>query len=434
MAAKANRERPRVLIIGGGFAGLAVAKSLKPAPVQVTLVDRRNHHLFQPLLYQVASATLSGPDIAAPIRHVLRHQQNAEVLLAEATRIDVEAKEVHFSEGPSLAYDYLVLAAGAKHFYFGKDSWAKHAPGLKSLEEAVLIRRRFLRSFEEAERTDDPEERKALLTYVIVGGGPTGVEMAGTFKEMARLTLAHEYRRIRADRARVVLVEAGPRILPAFGEGLCEKALKSLEDIGVEVRLGQPVTDITEKGVQLGEEFIPSRTVLWAAGVAASPLGATLGTSLDRQGRVIVNEDLSIPDHPEVFVLGDLASFSHGLERPLPAVAPVAIQMAEIAVKNIKADLKGKSRKALHYWDRGSMATIGRGEAIAQMGPIKISGVLAWMAWLLLHLMWLVGFRTRVFVFFAWLWSYFTTQRQARLILDLPDATSASAERELAAR
>jgi len=420
MAAKVSRERPRVLVLGGGFAGLAVAKALKSAAVDITLVDRRNHHLFQPLLYQVASSTLSGPDIAAPIRHVLRHQANAEVLLAEACRVDVDAKRVHFTEGPSLDYDYLVMATGARHFYFGKDAWAAHAPGLKTLEEAVDIRRRFLMSFEEAERTEDPEVRRALLTYVIVGGGPTGVEMAGTFKEMARLTLAHEYRRIRADRARVVLVEAGSRILPTFGEGLSEKALKSLEEIGVEVRLGQPVTDIDERGVQLGEEFIPARTVLWAAGVAASPLGETLGTPLDRQGRVIVQEDLSVPGHPEVFVLGDLSSFSHGLERPLPAVAPVAIQMAQRASSNILADLKGKPRKALHYWDRGSMATIGRGAAIAQMGPIKVSGILAWLAWLLLHLMWLVGFRTRVFVFFAWLWSYVTTQRQARLILDLP--------------
>ena len=411
---------PRILILGGGFAGLATAKALASAPVRVTLVDRKNHHLFQPLLYQVASATLSGPDIAAPIRHVLRNQPNATVLMADAERVDLESRRVCFTEGPPLDYDYLIVATGARHFYFGKDAWAAHAPGLKSLEEAVQIRRRFLMSFEEAERTEDANDRQAMLTYVIVGGGPTGVEMAGTFKEMARLTLAHEYRRIRADRARVVLVEAGPRILPTFGEGLSEKALKALEDIGVEVRLGQPVTDINERGVQLGDEFIPARTVLWAAGVAASPLGATLGVPLDRQDRVIVNEDLSVPGHPEVFILGDLASFSHGLDRPLPSVAPVAIQMAQRAAANIRADLRRKPRKPFHYWDRGSMATIGRGAAIAQVGPIRFSGLLAWFVWLLLHLMWLVGFRTRVFVFFAWLWSYLTTQRQARLILDLP--------------
>ncbi|HNX95762.1 MAG TPA: NAD(P)/FAD-dependent oxidoreductase [Holophaga sp.] len=411
---------PRILILGGGFAGLATAKALASAPVRVTLVDRKNHHLFQPLLYQVASATLSGPDIAAPIRHVLRNQPNATVLMADAERVDLESRRVCFTEGPPLDYDYLIVATGARHFYFGKDAWAAHAPGLKSLEEAVQIRRRFLMSFEEAERTEDANDRQAMLTYVIVGGGPTGVEMAGTFKEMARLTLAHEYRRIRADRARVVLVEAGSRILPTFGEGLSEKALKALEDIGVEVRLGQPVTDINERGVQLGDEFIPARTVLWAAGVAASPLGATLGVPLDRQDRVIVNEDLSVPGHPEVFILGDLASFSHGLDRPLPSVAPVAIQMAQRAAANIRADLRRKPRKPFHYWDRGSMATIGRGAAIAQVGPIRFSGLLAWFVWLLLHLMWLVGFRTRVFVFFAWLWSYLTTQRQARLILDLP--------------
>ena len=411
---------PRILILGGGFAGLATAKALASAPVRVTLVDRKNHHLFQPLLYQVASATLSGPDIAAPIRHVLRNQPNATVLMADAERVDLESRRVCFTEGPPLDYDYLIVATGARHFYFGKDAWAAHAPGLKSLEEAVQIRRRFLMSFEEAERTEDANDRQAMLTYVIVGGGPTGVEMAGTFKEMARLTLAHEYRRIRADRARVVLVEAGSRILPTFGEGLSEKALKALEDIGVEVRLGQPVTDINERGVQLGDEFIPARTVLWAAGVAASPLGATLGVPLDRQDRVIVNEDLSVPGHPEVFILGDLASFSHGLDRPLPSVAPVAIQMAQRAAANIRADLRRKPRKPFHYWDRGSMATIGRGAAIAHVGPIRFSGLLAWFVWLLLHLMWLVGFRTRVFVFFAWLWSYLTTQRQARLILDLP--------------
>ncbi len=413
---------PRVLILGGGFAGLAAAKALRRAPVRITLLDRKNHHLFQPLLYQVASATLSAPDIAAPIRHILRRQRNVQVLLGEAERVDVAAREVHLKDGATLEYDHLIVATGARHFYFGQDTWARHAPGLKTLEEALEIRRRFLRSFELAEREEDPEVRKALLTYVIVGGGPTGVELAGTLKEMARLTLAGEFRRIRADRARVVLVEAGERILPTFGHGLSEKALEALERIGVEVRLGQPVTHVDDQGVHLGAEVLPARTVLWAAGVAASSLGRTLGTELDRTGRVLVAPDLSLPGHPEVFVVGDLACFRHGLEAALPAVAPVAIQQARHAAENLLADLQDRPRRSFRYRDRGSMATIGRGAAIAEIGPLKLSGVLAWLAWLLLHLMWLVGFRTRVFVFFEWLWSYLTTQRQARIILDPREA------------
>ncbi len=409
---------PRLLILGGGFAGLAAAKALKNAPVEITLLDRKNHHIFQPLLYQVASATLSAPDIASPIRHILRRQKNVRVLMGEAASVHPQERVVQLKDGERLPYDYLMVATGATHCYFGKKEWAEHAPGLKTLEEALEIRQRFLKSFEAAEREKDPAVRQALLTYVVVGGGPTGVELAGTLKEMARMTLAQEFRNIETDQARVVLVEAGNRILPSFGEGLCVRARKSLEKMGVEVRLGQKVQDINAQGVQVGSEFIPSRTVLWAAGVEASPLGASLGAPLDTQGRVKVEPDLSLAGHPEIFVLGDLASFSHGLEKPLPAVAPVAIQQANLAAANVLADLKKQPRKTFRYIDRGSMATIGRGEAIAQMGPIKLSGFPAWLMWLLLHLMWLVDFRTRVFVFFEWLWSYVTTQRRARLILE----------------
>lgn len=410
---------PRVVIVGGGFAGLEAAKSLGKAPVRVILIDRQNHHLFQPLLYQVASATLSAPDIAAPIRFVLRRQSNVEVRMAEVERIDTSARKIHLQRGGTLDYDFLVVATGVRHSYFGKDGWASHAPGLKSLEDALEIRRRFLDSFEKAEQEEDPEARKALLTYVIVGGGPTGVELAGTLKEMARLTLPREFRRIRTERARVLLVEAGPRILPTFGEGLSEKALAALERIGVEVRIGQPVTDVGERGVNLGEEFIPARTVLWAAGVKASPLGASLGAPLDRQGRVVVQADLSLEAHPEVFVVGDLASFRHGVEAALPAVAPVAIQQGAAVAASIRATLAGRPRRPFRYQDRGSMATIGRFAAVAQIGPFRFSGLLAWFSWLFIHLMWLVGFRAKLFVFFEWCWSYLTTQRRSRIILAL---------------
>jgi NADH dehydrogenase len=409
---------PRVVVVGMGFGGLEAAKALKGAPVRLVLVDRRNHHLFQPLLYQVATATLTAADIAAPIRHILKKQANAEVILGEVVQVDLAGKRVRLGDGSDLAYDFLLLAPGSSHSYFGKDEWAPLAPGLKSLEDALEIRRRFLLTFERAERERDPEVRRALLTYVVVGGGPTGVEMAGTLKEIARKTLPGEYRNIRTEKARVILVEAGPRILPSFGEGLSDQAKESLERIGVEVRLGRSVTAVDAQGVNLGEERIPARTVLWAAGVAASPLGRTLDAPLDRTGRVFVEPDLSLAGHPEVFVVGDMACFQHGLERPLPGVAPVAIQQGRLAARNILASLRGAPRGRFRYRDRGSMATIGRGTAVAMLGGLHFSGLLAWLAWLFVHLMLLVGFQNRLVVFLEWCGAYLTTQLRARLILD----------------
>ena len=413
-----SRVEPRVVIVGVGFGGLAAARALRRAAVRLTLVDRRNHHLFQPLLYQVAAATLTGADLAAPIRHLFKGQANARVVLAEVARVDLERRQLLCADGERLPYDFLILATGASHSYFGKDQWRAWAPGLKSLEDALEIRRRFLLTFERAERELDPGVRRALLTFVVVGGGPTGVELAGTLKEMARHTLRGEFRRIRTEEARVILVEAGPRILPSFGEGLSEAAMASLARIGVEVRLGQPVTAVDAEGVTVGGERIPARLALWAAGVAGSPLGATLGVPLDGAGRVPVAPDLSVPGHPEVFVIGDLAAFAHGLARPLPGVAPVAQQQGVAAAANILADLRQGRRRAFRYRDRGSLATIGRGRAIAQIGHYRGSGYFAWLLWLFVHLLMLVGFENRLVVLVEWCWAYLTTQRRARLILE----------------
>lgn len=408
---------PTVIIVGGGFGGLKAARALRNAPVRIVLVDRQNHHLFQPLLYQVASATLSPADIATPIRHILRTQRNAEVVLAEVASVDLDARRIELMDGEALHYDFLILAAGSRSSYFGRDDWVDLAPSLKTLEDALEIRRRFLLTFERAEQEEDPEIRREWLTFVIVGGGPTGVELAGTLKEMSRLSLPRDFRRIRTDRARVILVEAGPSILANFGSGLSEKAVQALERIGVEVRLGQPITAIDTRAVQLGGERIPTRTVLWAAGVSAVPLGAGLGVPVDRTGRVIVAPDLSIPGHPEAFVVGDLAAFLHGPGGPLPGVAPVAIQQGECAADNLLATLENRPRRAFHYRDKGSMATLGRGKAVAHIGRLSFTGYPAWLAWLFIHLMMLVDFRSRVFVFFEWLWAYLTTQPRARLIL-----------------
>ncbi len=412
---------PHVVIVGAGFGGLYAARALRSVPVRVTLIDRRNHHLFQPLLYQVATAALSPAEIAAPIRHVLRKQGNAHVRLGEVAGVGVEAREVVMSNGDRVGYDYLVLATGAVDQYFGHDDWAAAAPGLKKLEDAVEIRRRFLLGFEAAEQEPDPETRKALLTFVVVGGGPTGVEMAGAFAEVARHTLTGgDFRRVDPASARVILLEGGPRLLSAYPESLSEKAKETLERLGVEVRLDSMVTEIGPTAVRVGADRIPTRNVVWSAGVAASPLGkdvadATAGAT-DRIGRVAVEPDLSVPGHPEVFVVGDLASFPHQTGEPLPGIAPVAIQQGKAAAANIRRDVEGRGRKPFVYSDRGSLATIGRGAAVGRVWNFNIHGVFAWLIWLFIHLMYLAGFRNRAAVLLQWGWSYLTWQRGARLI------------------
>lgn len=409
-------ERPHVVIVGGGFGGLYAARALRSAPVRVTVIDRRNHHLFQPLLYQVATAALSPADIAAPIRHILRRQRNAEVLLAEVAAVDAGERVVALADGRRIAYDYLVLATGAEDQYFGNDAWAASAPGLKTIDDATAIRRRFLLAFEAAEQEDDPAVSRALLTFVVVGGGPTGVEMAGAFAEIARHTLQREFRHVDPSRSRVILVEGGERVLAAYPPELSRRAQEQLESLGVEVRLRSLVTGIDPEGVQVGDERIATRNVVWAAGVAASPLGRTLGVPVDRMGRVVVEPDLSVPGHPELFVIGDLASFTHQDGQPLPGTAPVAMQEARAAAANITRLVRGEGVRPFRYRDRGSMATIGRAAAVGQIGRVKLHGILAWLAWLFIHILYLVGFRNRVAVLFEWAWSYLTWQRGARLI------------------
>jgi NADH dehydrogenase len=410
-----NDHKPQVVIIGAGFGGLYGARALKHAPVEITVIDRRNHHLFQPLLYQVATAGLSPGDIAYPIRAVLARQANARVLLEEALEIDPTARIVKLSDGV-LKFDYLILASGARHAYFGHDDWEPFAPGLKSLEDALEIRRRILVAFERAERETDPAKKNELLTFVIVGGGPTGVELAGAIAEISRQVLVRDFRAINPKDARIVLVEAGPRILPSYPEDLSAAAEASLKKLGAEVRTKCPVTAVQEGQVVLGGEPLRAATVLWAAGVAASPLARSLGAPLDKVGRVIVEPDLSIPDHPETFVIGDLANFSHQTGRPLPGVAPVAIQQGRHAARNILRLVKGQPSKPFKYLDKGSLATIGRAAGVADLGRLKFSGYIAWLAWLFVHIFFLIGFRNRFVVLFEWAWAYFTNQRGARLI------------------
>jgi NADH dehydrogenase len=405
-----------VVILGGGFGGLSAAKRLRGQPARVTLVDRRNHHLFQPLLYQVATATLSPGDIAAPIRWVLRRQRNVRVLLGEATRVDVAARRIVLADGATLDYDYVIVATGASHAYFGHPEWARYAPGLKTLEDALEIRRRLLLAFEDAERESDPVRQQRLLTFAIVGGGPTGVELAGTLAEIAKRTLRDEFRAIDTSRARIVLIEAGPTILPSFPEPLRRAARASLERIGVELRQQTTVTDITADGVTLGAERLDAGTVLWAAGVAASPLVASLGAPLDRAGRALVEPDLSIPGHPEVFVVGDAAAFLHRRDTPLPGVAQVAMQGAEHAARMIVRRIENQPTRPFVYRDKGSMAIVGRGSAVADFGWTAFSGVMAWLAWLFIHIVMLIGFRSRLTVMLQWGVAYFTFQRSVRLI------------------
>ena len=411
--------RARVVIVGGGFGGLQAAKALADAPVQVTIVDRRNHHLFQPLLYQVATAALSPADIAQPIRSVLRHQSNVDVVLAGVDAIDVAAKEIILDEEQQarrLPYDYLILAAGANHAYFGHDEWAANAPGLKTLEDAVDIRRRILLSFEEADREPDLARRKALMTFVVVGGGPTGVEMAGAIAEIARFSLARDFRHIDTRDARVILIEAGTQLLAAFPDRLSRRSLQDLERLGVDVRFGKPVTAIAPNAVTLGDEIISANTIVWAAGVQASPLGRSLGVELDRAGRVLVNPDLTVPGHPEIFAIGDMASLQDARGRPLPGVAQVAMQQGAWAAANIVRAIEGKPARPFGYRDLGNMATIGRNSAVADIRGLRLTGFVAWLAWAVVHILNLIGFRNRVLVGLQWLWSYLTFQRGARLI------------------
>jgi NADH dehydrogenase len=411
---------PRVLIVGGGFAGLAAARALAKAPVAVTILDRRNHHVFQPLLYQVATASLSPADISAPIRSVVRDQQNCDVVLAAVTSVDVVNRRLILTEG-EIGYDYLVLAAGATHAYFGHDDWAPIAPGLKTIEDATELRRRILLAFESAEYEGSPEARRAVLTFGIVGAGATGVELAGAIKEIAGATLPKDYRHIDTRTTRVIVFEGGPRVLAPFPPELSARAQRDLERMGVEIRLNSTVTNVTPEGIFIGDEFIAVRNVFWAAGVKANPLGQSLGVPLDRAGRVIVRPDLSIPGHPDVFVTGDMAAAtSADTGKPVPGVAQGGLQMGKHAGDTIAREVLGRStpadRKAFVYHDKGTMAVIGKAKAVAEIGRFKFGGFFAWLVWAGIHIAFLIGFRNRLQVLFSWFWNWLLNARDARLI------------------
>jgi NADH:quinone reductase (non-electrogenic) len=409
-------ETPHVLILGGGFAGLYAARRLGSVPVRVTVVDRRNHHLFQPMLYQVATAALNPSDIAAPIRSVLRTHFNTEVLLAEVGAINTRDRRVYFTDGSDSGYDYLIVATGARHSYFGHEDWEALAPGLKSLEDAVEVRQRVLLAFERAERESDPVRRHAYLTFVVVGGGPTGVETAGAVAELRRYALRRDFRHIDSREATVMLLEGGPRLLPSYPSRLSEKAKYDLRRLGVEVRTETMVTDIRAGLVSAAGWTIPTQTVIWAAGNVASPILKSLDAPLDNIGRAIVEPDCTIPGHPEVFVLGDAALYTHQAGRPLPGICPVAIQMGEYTARMIEGDLAGEPRRAFRYWDKGQLAVIGRGRAVADIWKLHFGGFLAWLIWTFVHIFFLIGFRNRVLVMIQWAWSYLTYGRGARLI------------------
>jgi NADH dehydrogenase len=412
-----SASRPEVVIVGGGFGGLYAARALRGAAVHVTVVDRRNHHLFQPLLYQVATAALNPADIAAPIRSVFRGAGNVSVVLAEAVGVDLAGKKLLLADG-ELPYDYLVLATGATHSYFGHEEWAPFAPGLKSIEDALEIRRRVLLAYEMAER--DAEHRREWLTFVIIGGGPTGVELAGALAEISRQTLSREFQHIDPSHARIILIEGMPRVLPPYPEDLSAKARTQLERLGVDVWTGARVTGIDAAGVTLGHERILARTVLWAAGVAASPLAKSLGVPLDRAGRVRVEPTLAVSGRSDVFLVGDLSTLEQD-GKPVPGVAPAAIQMGRHAARNILRAIAGLPGEPFRYRDKGSFATIGRGKAVGELaGGLKLSGFLAWIAWLAIHIFFLIGFRNRVLVLFQWAYSYVTFRRGARLITGAP--------------
>ena len=412
MEAKSN---PRVVIVGSGFGGLLAARTLARYPVKITLVDRQNFHTFQPLLYQVATAGLSPAEIAAPIRWILRDRRNVEVLMAEVQDFDLARKVVRLADG-EIAYDYLIVAAGASHAYFGHDEWEPFAPGLKTIEDALELRRRVLLAFELAERQAAKGKEQVQLNFVVVGGGPTGVELAGTLAEIARKALANEFRTIDPQKTRIMLLEGGPRVLPTYPEDLSRSAEEQLRRLGVEVHTSMLVTNVTPGAVHMGDTQLPAAVTLWAAGVAASPLGKKLGAPVDRAGRVLVNPDLSLPGHPEVFVIGDLAALKDKNGKWLPGVAPVAMQEGKATARNIGAELEGEARKNFHYFNKGNLATIGRAAAVAEFGKIHISGFLAWLAWLFVHIFFLIGFRNRIIVLVQWAWSYFTYERAARLI------------------
>jgi NADH dehydrogenase len=408
--------RKKVVVIGGGFAGLWAVRALRNEPeLDITLIDRSNHHLFQPLLYQVATAGLAAPSIAAPLRHILRDQRNVTVLMGEVTTIDTASRIVALPDR-RLDYDYLLVASGATHAYFGHDEWEKHAPGLKNLDDAFAIRARILSAFEQAEAARDDAQRDACLTFAVIGAGPTGVELAGTLAEIARHTLVGDFRNFDPRKARVLLIEAGPRVLAAFSEELSGKARAQLQKLGVEVRTDAPVSEIGDGYLVSGGQRIAARTVLWAAGVAASPLGKQLGAELDRAGRVLVQPDLSLAKHPEVFVAGDLASITSD-GKPVPGVAPAAKQMGALVAKNILTRIAGRATTPFDYRDYGALATIGRHSAVAQLPQFRFSGIFAWWFWLLLHIYFLIGFRSRLIVLINWAWAYFTYARGARIIL-----------------
>src|SRR6266849_140444 len=408
-------DKPRIVIIGAGFGGLEAARLLAKLPVQVTVIDRKNHHTFQPLLYQVATAGISPAEIAAPVRWILRGRKNVEVLMGEVVDFDLPQRGVKLPD-LEIPYDYLIVATGAGHSYFGHDEWEPLAPGLKTIEDALEIRRRVLLAFELAERRAIAKEPQLPLNFVIVGAGPTGVELAGTLAEIARQALRKEFVSIDPKSTRIILLEGGPRILPAYAPDLSASAVQQLEKLGVEVRASSLVTRITPGEVWVGDERIRAGVVLWAAGVAASPLGKKLGAPIDRAGRVLVNPDLSIPEHPEVFVIGDLAALKDNNGKWLPGVSPVAIQQGKATAHNIGRELRGEQRQNFHYWNKGSLATIGRAAAVADFGKIHISGFLAWLSWLFIHIFFLIGFRNRLIVLIQWAWSYLTYERGARLI------------------
>lgn len=411
---------PHVVIVGAGFGGLAAAKALRRARVQVTVIDRTNHHLFQPLLYQVATAGLASQDIASPVRSILRKQRNARILMTEVLRVDTKDQYIQTTDS-TIPYDYLILATGVQTSYFGNETtWGKHAIGLKGLHDALEIRRRVLSAFEQAEQETDPEKRRALMTFVVIGGGPTGVELTGALCELSHFVLKRDFRLIDPKQAHIVLLEGGPRILPSFHPRLSQDALERLEKLGAQVRLQARVTHIDDHAVHIGTEHIPSHCILWAAGVKGTSLCEALGVPLDKSGRILVEKDLTLPGVRNVFAIGDMTVFHDKEGRPLPGTSPVAIQQGVCAVQSIQNMIRGASPKPFVFFDKGSMATIGRSAAIAESGRIRLKGWVAWVAWLFVHLFFLIGFRNRFVVLFQWIWSYITYQRGARVIVQEP--------------